>query len=108
MITSKIEHPAVKNACAQLEKEGFTVTYLDVDSEGYINLDQLEKSISSDTILVSIIHANNEIGTIQDIKKIGRICHDNNVVFHIDAVQSFTKVPINVFDVDMVSSSFPL
>ena len=105
IITSKIEHHAVLNACKQLEKEGFKVTYLDVDEEGFVDLGQLEKSINEKTILVTVIHANNEIGTIQDIEKIGEICKKKNVIFHTDAVQSFTKVPIDVkkINVDLIS-----
>ncbi len=96
LITTKIEHDCVLNACKWLEKQGFKVTYLDVDSQGFINLEQLEKAITEKTALVSIIHGNNEIGTIQNIKEIGKICREKGVLFHTDACQSFTKVPINV------------
>ncbi len=96
IITTKIEHPAVLNTCKSLVEEGFEVTYLDVDREGFVNLKTLEKAIRKDTILVSIMHANNEIGTIQDIGKIGKICRRKRTLFHTDAVQSFTKVPIDV------------
>lgn len=107
IITSKIEHPAVLNTCKQLEKEGFSVTYLNVDKEGFIELDKLENAFKADTILVSIMHANNEIGTIQPLDEIGQICKNHNVIFHTDAVQSFTKVPIDVrkTNVDLISFS---
>lgn len=96
IITTKIEHDCVLNSCKMLENHGFKVTYLDVDEEGFIDLKQLEKAITKDTILVSIIHGNNEIGTIQDIEKIGKICKKHNVPFHTDACQSFTKTDIDV------------
>lgn len=96
IITTVIEHPAVLRTCEALEKEGFKVTYLNVDEEGFVSLKKLEESITPETILVTIIHANNEIGTIQDIKAIGDICRKKNIIFHTDAVQSFTKVPIDV------------
>ena len=107
IITSKIEHPAVLGMCNKLEKEGFKITYLNVDKEGFVDLEQLKRSITKDTILVSIMHANNEIGTIQDIEAIGRICKEKNIIFHTDAVQSFTKVPIDVkkVNVDLISMS---
>ena len=107
IITSKIEHPAVLNTCKALEKEGFKVTYLDVDKFGLIKSDQLKKAITKKTILVSIMHANNEIGTIQDIESIGNICKEKNIYFHTDAVQSFTKVLIDAkkVNVDLISLS---
>lgn len=107
IITTKIEHPAVKNTCKDLEEEGFSVTYLDVDKEGFIDPDELERAITPKTILVSIIHGNNEIGTIQDIEAIGNICKKHNVLFHTDAVQSFTKVPIDTkrMNIDLISVS---
>jgi len=107
IITTKIEHPAVENSCKELENDGFSVTYLDVDKEGFVDVGQLRRSITDKTILVTIIHANNEIGTIQRIDEIGAICKEKNVLFHIDAVQSFTKVPIDVrkMNVDLVSLS---
>jgi cysteine desulfurase len=95
MVTSSIEHPAVLETCRSLEKEGFKVTYLKVDGEGFVDLAQLEKSITGKTCLVSVMHANNEIGTIQNIEEIGRICAERNVLYHTDAVQSFTKVPVD-------------
>ncbi len=107
MITTSIEHPAVTRTCEQLEKEGFEVTYLKVDNEGFVDLDELEKAITPKTILVSIIHGNNEVGTIQPLDKIGDICRKKKVLFHTDAVQSFTKVPIDTrkVKVDLVSVS---
>ena len=98
IITTKIEHPAVKNTVKELENEGFDVVRLDVDKEGFVNLEQLESAITDTTILVSIIHANNEIGTIQDIEKIGNIVKSKNpnTYFHVDSVQSYTKIPIDV------------
>jgi cysteine desulfurase len=107
IITSKIEHPAVLETCRFLEKMGFEIKYLDVDREGFVDLKQLEDSITNKTCLVSIMHANNEIGTIQPIDKIGEICRKKGVIFHTDAVQSFTKVPIDVkkIKVDLISLS---
>ena len=96
IITTKVEHHCVLNACKWLEKEGFKVTYLDVDEEGFIDLEDLKKAIGKDTILVSVIHGNNEIGTINPIREIGEICRDKKVYFHTDACQSFTKVPIDL------------
>ena len=106
IITTRIEHHAVEHSCRSLEKEGFKVTWLDVDKDGFISLEQLKDSITEKTILVSIIHANNEIGTIQDIDAIGKICKDRNITFHIDAVQSFTKVPIDVKKQEITLASF--
>lgn len=107
IITSKIEHPAVLNTCKYLEKQGFKLTYLDVDKEGFIDLKQLEKSIGKNTILISIMYANNEIGVIQNIGKIGEICRKHKILFHSDAVQSFTKIPIDVkkISIDLLSFS---
>jgi len=96
IITTKIEHDCVLNSCKWLEKQGFRITYLPVSRKGFIDLKDLENSIKKDTILVSIIHANNEIGTIQDIKEIHKICSEHKVYFHTDACQSFTKIPINL------------
>jgi len=96
IITTKIEHHAVERSFKALEKEGFKVTWLDIDKDGFLNIEQLKNSITDKTILVSIIHGNNEIGTIQDIEEIGKMCKEKNVYFHTDAVQSFTKVPIDV------------
>jgi cysteine desulfurase len=107
IITSKIEHPAVLSTCASLEKDGFKVTYIDVDKEGFVKLENLEKAITPKTILITIMHANNEIGTVQPIDKIGEICKKHKIFFHTDAVQSFTKVPIDVkkINVDLISIS---
>lgn len=96
MITSKIEHPAVLNTCKWLEKNGFEVTYLNVDCNGKVSVDDLRKSIRRDTILVSIMYANNEIGTIQPIDEIGKITKTNNIIFHTDAVQAVGNLRINV------------
>jgi cysteine desulfurase len=96
IITTQIEHECVLNSCLWLEEQGFEVSFLPVDSEGFINLDNLEQTIRKDTLLVSVIHANNEIGTIEPIKEIGKICQEHGVYFHTDACQSFTKVPINL------------
>jgi len=96
IITSNIEHDCVLNSCRWLEKQGAKVTYLDVDEKGFVNPIDVEKAITNKTFLVTIIHGNNEIGTIQDIRKIGEICKKKGVLFHTDACQSFTKVAINV------------
>ncbi|MBI2665855.1 cysteine desulfurase [Candidatus Woesearchaeota archaeon] len=98
IITTKIEHDCVLNACEWLESKGAKVTYLNVDSEGFVNLKELEGAITEKTFVVSIIHANNEIGTIQNIKTISEICKRKGILVHTDACQSFTKVPINVVD----------
>lgn len=107
IITSSIEHHAVLHTCEYLEKEGFEVTYLPVDSEGFVDPKELEKAIRPDTILVSIMHANNEIGTIQPIAELGSICRDKKIAFHVDAVQSTGVLPINLAElpVDMLSLS---
>src|SRR3989344_9702562 len=96
IITTKIEHDCILNSCKWLEKQGIRVTYLPVDSEGFVNPKDGEKAITNETTIVSVIHANNEIGTIQDIEAIGKICREKGVYFHTDACQSYTKVPINV------------
>ncbi len=107
IITSKIEHHAVLNTMKFLEKHGFEVTYLDVNKNGFINLEDLNKKITDKTALVSIMYANNEIGTIQDISEIGRICHKNNVIFHTDAVQAVGHINIDVKkeNIDLLSLS---
>lgn len=107
IITSKIEHHAVLEPCEFLEKKGFKVTYLPVDSEGLVNVKDVENAITPHTLVVSIMHANNEIGTIQNISEIGRICRRKNVLFHTDAVQSFGKLPIDVkkMNIDFLSAS---
>ena len=104
IITSSIEHPAVLNTCRHLEKLGYDITYLPVDKEGFVRAEDLKNTLRKDTILVSIMHANNEIGTIQPVKEIARICHKEGVIFHTDAVQSFTKVPIEGPDLISLSS----
>jgi len=96
IIISKIEHDCVLNAAKWLETQGFNVTYLNVDAEGFISINELEKAITDKTILVSIIHGNNEIGTIQDLEKIGAVCRNRQVLFHTDACQSYTKTELNV------------
>lgn len=105
IITTKIEHHAVLHTCEYLEKNGFDVTYLDVDEEGFIKLDDLRNAITDKTILVSIMFANNEIGTIQSIKEIGEICREKKVFFHTDAVQAVGNVPVDVkeMNIDMLS-----
>ncbi|HOU79396.1 MAG TPA: cysteine desulfurase family protein [Candidatus Pacearchaeota archaeon] len=96
IITTKIEHDSILNVCRWLETQGAKITYLDVDEEGFVDIEDIRKSITDKTFLVSIIHGNNEIGTIQDIEAIGKLCREKKVLFHTDACQSFTKVPINV------------
>ena len=91
VIISKIEHPAILHSCQNLEKNGFDVTYLDVDKNGFVNLETLKNSIRKDTILISIMFANNEIGTIEPIEEIAKIAHQNNIIFHTDAVQAARK-----------------
>lgn len=107
IITTKIEHPAVLHTCEHLEKEGFRVTYLNVDADGLISLEELENAITSDTILISVMFANNEIGTIQPIGEIGSIAKKHNVYFHTDAVQAVGNVRINVeeLNIDLLSMS---
>jgi len=95
LIISKIEHDCILNAAKWIETKGGKVTYLDVNFEGFINLDQLKKSITEKTFLVSIMQANNEIGTIQNLEEIGKICKEKNVLFHTDAAQSYTKIPLD-------------
>ena len=107
IITSKIEHPAVLNTCKMLEQEGFKVTYLDVNKKGLIDLKILEASITDKTILISIMFANNEIGTIQPIKEIGKIAKKHNIYFHTDAVQAMgnIKIDVNNMNIDSLSMS---
>ncbi|MCL7410878.1 MAG: cysteine desulfurase NifS [Methanosarcinaceae archaeon] len=107
IITSTIEHPAILNACAYLEKEEFEVTYVAVDSDGIINMDELKKAIRDDTILISVMHANNEIGTIQPISDISKLAKEKSIYLHTDAVQSLGKIPVNVDElgVDLLSMS---
>lgn len=101
IITTKIEHHAVLHTCQYLEKQGFEVTYLDVDEEGFINLEELKNAITDKTILVSIMFANNEIGTIEPVKEIGQICRERKVLFHTDAVQAVGNVKIDVKDMNI-------
>ena len=107
IITSQIEHHAVLNTCKSLEKQGFETTYLGVDKTGKIDLDQLRDSIRKDTILISIIHGNNEIGTIQDLDAIGEIAAEKGIIFHSDAVQTCGKIPVDVVKskVNLISMS---
>ena len=107
IITTKIEHHAILHTCEYLEKRGFSVTYLDVDEYGVVKLDELKKAIRPETILISVMFANNEIGTIQPIKEIGEIAKEHGILFHTDAVQAFGHLPINVDEchIDMLSSS---
>lgn len=107
IITSKIEHHAVLHTCEYLEKQGYEVTYLDVDENGLISLEELEASIRPNTILISIMFANNEIGTIEPIAEIGKIAKEHNIIFHTDAVQAFAHVPIDVekMNIDALSAS---
>lgn len=107
IITSKIEHQAVLHTCEYLEKQGFEVTYLDVDEDGKIDLNQLKDSIKEETILISIMYANNEIGTIQPIREIGEIAKDNNILFHTDSIQVIgnTRIDVKELNIDLLSLS---
>ena len=107
IITSKIEHHAILHTCEYLEKRGFEITYIDVDENGIVKLDELEKAIRPDTILISVMFANNEIGTIEPIAEIGKIAKAHGVLFHTDAVQAYAQIPINVdeMNIDMMSAS---
>lgn len=107
IVTSKVEHPSILNACKALEREGFEVSYVNVDSKGIINIEELKKAVKDKTAIVSIMHANNEIGTIQPLEEIGRICRSRKIYLHTDAVQSFTKTKLDVkrFNVDLASFS---
>lgn len=107
IITSRIEHHAVLHTCEYLEKQGFEVTYLDVDENGVVKLEELKKAIRPTTILISVMFANNEIGTIQPIRQIGEIAKEHGILFHTDAVQAYGHLPINVddFHIDMMSAS---
>ena len=107
IITTKIEHHAILHTAEYLEKRGFEITYIGVDENGVVKVDELEKAIRPDTILISVMFANNEIGTIQPIKEIGEIAKKHGVLFHTDAVQAYGQLPINVDElhIDMLSSS---
>ena len=105
IITTKIEHHAILHTCEYLEKLGFEITYLDVDKEGFVNPEDVKNAITDKTILVSVMFANNEIGTIQPIKEIGAICREHKVLFHTDAVQAVGNVPVDVkeMNIDLLS-----
>lgn len=107
IITSSIEHHAVLHTCAYLEKQGYEVTYVGVDEYGVLNLEELKSAIRPDTILISVMFANNEIGTIQPIKEIGEIAKEHGILFHTDAVQAYGQLPIHVdeYHIDMLSAS---
>lgn len=107
IITSKIEHHAILHTCEWLEKQGFEITYLDTDEEGIVHPETLESAIREDTILVSVMFANNEIGTIEPVKELGSIAHKHGALFHTDAVQAFGHVPIDVneMNIDLLSAS---
>lgn len=107
IITSKIEHHAVLNTCKYLEEKGFDVTYLDVDENGLVRPNVLKKAIRPDTFLISIMFANNEIGTIEPINELGKIAHEHNIIFHTDAVQAYGQIPIDVekSNIDLLSAS---
>ena len=107
IITTKIEHSAILNSCKSLEKEGFNVTYLDVDENGLISLEDLKSKITNKTILISVMFANNEIGTIQPIEQIGRIAREKNIIFHTDSVQAIGNINIDVqkMNIDLLSMS---
>lgn len=107
IITSKIEHPAILETCKTLERQGFEVSYINVNEDGIIDVEELRKSIKTNTILISVMTANNEVGTIQPIEEIAKIAHDNNIVFHTDAVQAIGNVQIDVekMRIDMLSLS---
>lgn len=106
IITSAIEHPAVINTCKHLEEAGFNVTYLPVDKDGFVDPGDIERSITPQTILVSIMLVNNEIGTIQDISAISEVCRRHNVFLHTDAVQAYSKVPIDVKKINLALATF--
>ena len=107
IIISSIEHDCVLNSAKWLEKHGFEIEKLPVDKYGLVDSDKLKKAIRKDTILVSIMHANNEIGTIEPVTEIGKICREKNVYFHTDAAQSFGKIPINInkMNIDLLTAS---
>lgn len=106
IITTKVEHPSVYNACEQLERSGYEVTYLNVNEQGVIDLEELEQAIKKTTILVSIMHVNNEIGSVQPIHEVAKMLNQHKkILFHTDAVQSFSKLPINLEGIDLLSIS---
>lgn len=107
IITTQIEHHAVLHTCRYLEEQGYEVTYLPVDAQGFVPLNKLEEAIRPDTILISVMFANNEIGTIEPIAQIGRIARRHGILFHTDAVQAYAQIPINVdaYQIDLLSAS---
>lgn len=105
IITSRIEHPAVLETCKALEKSGYKADYISVNKEGIVDIEEIKKKITSNTLLVSIMHVNNEIGTLQPIEEIAEICREKKVYFHTDAVQSFGKLKINASGFDLLSAS---
>ena len=107
IITTAIEHHAILHTCEFLETQGFEVTYLGVDKDGLVDLEELKKAIRPKTILISVMFANNEIGTIEPIKEIGKIAHDNGIIFHTDAVQAYghERIDVNEFNIDLLSAS---
>ena len=107
IITTKIEHHAILHTCAYLEQQGYEVTYLDVDADGLVSPEDVKKAIRPDTILISVMFANNEIGTIETIEEIGAIAHEHGILFHTDAVQAYAQVPIDVekMHIDLLSAS---
>ncbi|MCH5276037.1 MAG: cysteine desulfurase NifS [Lachnospiraceae bacterium] len=107
IITSKIEHHAILHTCQYLEKQGYEITYVGVDENGILNMEELKAAIREDTILISIMFANNEIGTIQPIKEIGALAREHGILFHTDAVQAYAQIPIDVeeMNIDMLSGS---
>ena len=107
IITTKIEHHAILHTCAYLEQQGYEVTYLDVDADGLVSPEALRQAIRPDTILISVMFANNEIGTIEPIAELGQIAHEHGIIFHTDAVQAYTQVPIDVekMHIDLLSAS---
>lgn len=107
IITSRIEHHAVLNSCHYLEEQGYEVTYLDVDQNGMISLEQLEQAVREDTILISVMFGNNEVGTIEPVMQIGRFARDHQILFHTDAVQAYAQIPISMqqYRIDLLSAS---
>ena len=107
IITSRIEHHAVLNSCHYLEEQGYEVTYLDVDQNGMISLEQLEQAVREDTILISVMFGNNEVGTIEPVMQIGRFARDHQILFHTDAVQAYAQIPISMqqYHIDLLSAS---
>ena len=107
LITTKVEHSSVKEPFEYLEKNGWEITWLNVDKKGFIDLGELKSSIKKNTLLVSIIHSNNEIGTVQDIENISSICQEKDILFHSDCIQSLGKIPVNVkeLNIDFISLS---